>query len=196
VSTQVFAGIVADIMEDHNLTHLGSVALNTEMYQLAASQNASSCNNSGSTPLANASACVFRDVTTGTISMPCETGTTDCGSTISSQVLPVAGPLIKFHWSPIGIFLLACFFFAATFLLRQQVPQQRWSAVLTVVILGLMFGMVSCGGGSGNGTVGGGGGGGASTVRVLSGYNAGVGYDRATGLGTINAANLANANGW
>jgi len=33
-------------------------------------------------------------------------------------------------------------------------------------------------------------------VGVLSGYNAATGYDRATGLGSVNAANLIKAAGW
>ena len=83
-----------------------------------------------------------------------------------------------------------CAFFTGTFLLTQNAPRRRWSAALALVIFGAMFGVVSCGGnksyssGSGNG------------VGVLSGYNAGVGYDRATGLGSVNAANLVNATGW
>lgn len=71
--------------------------------------------------------------------------------------------------------------------------RRRWSAVLALLVFAAMFGVVSCGGGGGNGTVTPGGG---NNVGVLSGYNAGTGYDRATGLGSVNAANLIKANGW
>jgi hypothetical protein len=65
---------------------------------------------------------------------------------------------------------------------------------LALILFAALFGSVSCGGGSGNGTVSQGGG--TTTVGVLSGYNATVGYDRATGLGSVNVNNLVRAPGW
>src|SRR6202030_3683422 len=86
---------------------------NYTLYRLAAQQSAPPCNSS----TAPASTCVFNDVTSGTIAMPCFTGSTpDCQTNIKSH----------------------------------------------------QFG-------------------------VLSGYPTTAGYDLATGLGTVNAANLVNA---
>src|SRR6202030_2930369 len=86
---------------------------NYTLYRLAAQQSAPPCNSS----TAPASTCVFNDVTSGTIAMPCFTGSSpDCQTNIKSH----------------------------------------------------QFG-------------------------VLSGYPTSAGYDLATGLGTVNAANLVNA---
>jgi subtilase family serine protease len=194
VSTQAFAGIVADL-EQYQGSAFSSVQLNTGFYALAGTPGASNCNNSGSTPLANSSACVFRDITTGTNSMPCETGTANCGSSITSHIVPVGQPWIRFRWTPLGVGMLVCTLCAAMLLFLLPSGRRRWSAALALVLFGVLFGTVSCGGGSGNGTVTGGGGNG-NTVGVLSGYNATVGYDRATGLGSINATNLIKAAGW
>src|SRR6185312_14883273 len=194
VSAQAFGGIVA-LLDQYQGSRYGSTAFNTQLYALAASQSASSCNNSGSTPLANSSPCIFRDVTSGNNSVPCNTGTTNCGNTISTFVPPagVDQPWIHFRWTPLGIGLLVCTLCAAMFLTLLQDKRRRWSSALAMLVFAAMFGVVSCGGGGGNGgsvTPGGGNG-----VGVLSGYNAGTGYDRATGLGTVNAANLIKAGG-
>jgi len=37
---------------------------------------------------------------------------------------------------------------------------------------------------------------GAVSCGVLSGFNAGVGYDQATGLGSVNAFKLVESNAW
>ncbi len=202
VSAQAFAGIVA-VLEQYQSTvqaktvRESSTSFNTNLYTLAAGQSASSCNNSGPTPVANSSPCIFRDVTSGNNSAPCNTGTPNCGNTISSFVPPVAvnRPWIEFRWTPLGIGLLVCTICAVMFLLLLHDKRRRWSAALAVLVFAAVFGVVSCGGGGGGngGTVTPGGGNG---VGVLSGYNAGTGYDRATGLGTVNAANLIKAPGW
>lgn len=200
VSAQAFGGIVALLDQYQSnaqgkTVRYGSTAFNTQLYALAASQSASSCNNSGSTPLANSSPCIFRDVTSGNNSVPCNTGTTNCGNTISTFVPPasVDPPLIRFQWTPLGIGLLVCALCAAMFLMLLHDKRRRWSSALAMLVFAAMFGVVSCGGGGGNGNVTPGGGNG---VGILSGYNAGTGYDRATGLGTVNAANLIKAGGW
>ncbi|MGA9884387.1 MAG: S53 family peptidase [Candidatus Acidiferrales bacterium] len=107
VSTQVMAGIVA-LIDQKTGSSQGNI--NPTLYSLAAQQSAASCNTSSP-----ASSCVFHDVTSGTIEMPCEAGS-----------------------------------------------------------------IASC-----SGT-------GAEDIGVTSGYNAGTGYDLATGLGSLNVANLAN----
>jgi hypothetical protein len=191
VSTQAMAGIVADLDQYHGKRY-GSVLLNTQLYTLANAESATNCNASVQTAIATS--CDFRDITTGTNSQPCETGTTNCGTTISSQVTPIAAPEIKFRWTPLGIAFLICTLCAAM-LLFVLPGKQRWTTALALVLFAALFGSVSCGGGSGNGTVTGGGGT-TTTVGVLSGYNATTGYDRATGLGSINASNLIKASGW
>jgi subtilase family serine protease len=191
VSAQAFAGMVALIDQKSGHRH-GSVALNTNMYTLANAEGISSCNNS-TTAIANSNTtCIFKDVTTGTNSMPCVPGDLNCGTTISSQVAPVGA--FRFKWTPQMMVLDVCLFCASMLLFIVPGKRQRWSTVMALVLLAVVFGVVSCGGGS-NGTVSGGGGT-TTTVGVLSGYNAGTGYDRATGLGSVNAANLVNASGW
>ncbi|MFY9732722.1 MAG: Ig-like domain repeat protein, partial [Candidatus Acidiferrales bacterium] len=109
-STPAFAGIMALIDQKTN-SRQGNP--NYTLYSLAAKQAAAGCNSS-SNP---ASTCVFYDVTSGTIAMPCFTGSTaDCSTSVKSH----------------------------------------------------QFG-------------------------VLTGYTTTAAYDLATGLGTVNAANLVNA---
>jgi hypothetical protein len=109
-STPAFAGIMALIDQKTN-SRQGNP--NYILYSLAAKQSASGCNSSSSP----ASTCVFYDVTSGTIAMPCLTGSTsDCHTNVKSD----------------------------------------------------QFG-------------------------VLTGYATTTAYDLATGLGTVNAANLFNA---
>ena len=109
-SAPSFAGIMALVLQKTN-SRQGNP--NYTLYRLAAQQSAPACNSS----TAPASTCVFNDVTSGTIAMPCFTGSSpDCQTNIKSH----------------------------------------------------QFG-------------------------VLSGYPTSAGYDLATGLGTVNAANLVNA---
>jgi hypothetical protein len=192
VSAQAFAGIVALIDQKNGGIRLGSVLFNQNLYALATAQGSTNCNNSGSTPLASSSPCVFKDVTTGTNSMPCVTGSVNCG-TSSSQLAPISGP--DFRWTPQTIVFAVCVFCGGMLLLILPGKQRRLRSALALLVFAIVLGSVSCGGGGSNGTVTGGGGGGNS-VGILSGYNAGTGYDRATGLGSVNAANLVNAGGW
>jgi subtilase family serine protease len=191
VSAQAMAGIVA-LIDQKNTVRLGSVAFNTNMYTLANAEGVSSCNNS-TTALANSSTCIFKDVTSGTNSMPCVSSSPNCGTTISSQIVPVSG--FRFRWTPPMMVLGVCVFCASMLLFVVPGRQRRWSAVMALIMLAVVFGVVSCGGGGSNGTITGGGGT-SNSVGVLSGYNATAGYDRATGLGSVNAANMVNASGW
>ncbi len=109
-STPAFAAIMTLIDQKTN-SRQGNA--NYTLYKLAAQQSATSCNSSSSP----ASTCVFYDVTSGTIAMPCLTGSSnDCKTNVKSD----------------------------------------------------QFG-------------------------VLNGYATTAAYDLATGLGTVNAANLVNA---
>ncbi|HEV2297053.1 MAG TPA: Ig-like domain repeat protein [Candidatus Acidoferrales bacterium] len=107
-SSPAFAGLMA-LVDQKTGTRQGNP--NFVLYKLAAKQSGSSCNSS----TGPASTCVFNDVTSGTIAMPCATGSLNCNTSNG----------------------------------RDQ------------------FG-------------------------VLSGYNTGAGYDLATGLGSVNAANMVN----
>ena len=157
VSAQAFAGIVAVLDQYQSnaqakTVRYGSTAFNTQLYALAASQSASSCNNSGSTPLADSSPCIFRDVTSGNNSVPCNPGSTNCGNAISSFVPPVdlPRPWIRFRWTPLGIGFLVCTICAVIFLLFAHEKRRRWSVALAVVVFAAMFSVVSCGGGGGS----------------------------------------------
>ena len=76
---------------------------------------------------------------------------------------------------------------------------RRWATATAMCgAVALLVVSIGCGGGSG----GGGGGGGQGTPEgVLAvgqnlAYNAGIGYDLATGLGSVNALNFVSANLW
>ncbi len=107
VSAQAFAGIMA-LVDQKAGGPQGNA--NTVLYPLFSAQSAASCNTSGPP----AATCVFNDITSGTIAMPCQNASPNCTS-------------------------------------------------------------------------------GGNPVGVLSGFDAGTGYDLATGLGSVNVANLVNA---
>jgi Bacterial Ig-like domain (group 3) len=113
VSSPAFAGILALVNQK---THSRQGNANFVLYKLAAGENLANCNvNSG--PLLfslPAPSCIFNDITAGTNSVPCKTGTPNCNTE------------------------------------------------------------------------------GTDAIGVLSGYNAGVGYDQTSGLGSVNATNLVN----
>ena len=73
VSAQAFAGIMA-LVDQQTGSRQGNA--NPTLYALAAEQTTSSCNSTG-TP-APASTCVFNDITSGTIAMPCAKGSPNC----------------------------------------------------------------------------------------------------------------------
>jgi hypothetical protein len=106
VSSPAFAGIMA-LVNQQTGARQGNA--NYVLYKLAAKDSLSSCNASSSP----AGSCIFNDITSGTIAMPCATGSPNC----------------------------------------------------TTSIAGDQYG-------------------------ILTGYNAGTGYDQATGLGSVNANNL------
>jgi uncharacterized protein (TIGR03437 family) len=112
ISAPAFAGIMAMIVQNTN-SRQGNP--NPVFYKLAAQQKALTCNATGDT----SSACIFHDVTAGTIAMPCARGTPNCVITNT----------------------------------RDQ-------------------------------------------YGILSGFDAGAGYDLATGLGSVDAFNLVTASGW
>jgi subtilase family serine protease len=110
-SSPAMAGVMALINQK---TGSAQGSPNAQLYELASSQNYSTCK---SDTLSLPNSCYFNDVVTGTIAMPCASGSPNC--TVSHS---------------------------------------------------------------------------GDAVGILSGYGAGVGFDRATGLGTLNVANVVN--GW
>jgi subtilase family serine protease len=84
VSTEAFAGVVALINQKNGATK-GSGNLNPTLYALATEQNDANCNASG-TP---ASSCIFNDVTSGTIAMPCAKGSPNCTVNSSSDTIGI-----------------------------------------------------------------------------------------------------------
>ena len=109
IAAQVFGGMVA-LIEQKTGSSQGDLA--PSFYAAAASQSGLSCNASGTLT----STCVFNDVTSGNIAMPCATGTKDGTSDCDTS-------------------------------------------------------------------------GGTLAIGTLTGYNAGAGYDLATGLGSLNLGN-------
>jgi uncharacterized protein (TIGR03437 family) len=112
ISAPAFAGIMAMVVQNTN-SRQGNP--NPVFYKIAAQQTAAACNASG--VLSNA--CIFHDVTAGTIAMPCARGSPNCIAANASD-----------------------------------------------------------------------------QYGILSGFDAGVGYDLATGLGSVDAFNLVTASGW
>jgi hypothetical protein len=82
---------------------------------------------------------------------------------------------------------LACFFTLTLLLLGQRIQRRSWSVVYALLAFSMLLTCAACGGGGSGPSTGG-----NSTNGVLPGFNAGVGYDRATGLGTVNTFNLVN----
>lgn len=177
VSTQAFAGIVALINQKK-----GSAQgfINPRLYQLAAQAGATCAS------VANpAAGCIFNDVTSGNISAPCVLKSPNCGQAISAQV---TGPATRIFGTTGVQAAFAGIVLAALLLFGLRGRSREWNAAFAIVSLGFVIVCAACG--RGGNSVGGGGGG--STNGVLSGFNAAAGYDRATGLGTVNAANLVN----
>jgi subtilase family serine protease len=79
VAAQAFAGVVA-LIDQKTGSRQGN--LNPTLYAIAAEQTSGNCNASG-TP---ASSCIFNDVTSGTIAMPCLKNSPSCTVTNSSDV--------------------------------------------------------------------------------------------------------------
>jgi hypothetical protein len=182
VSTQTFAGIMALVLQKNSPTS-GVGLINPNLYMLAALQVPANCNSSSP-----GASCIFNDITVGTNSVPCKltpTAVAGCGQTITSQVV---GPLRTngFRLTP-AMVALAYFFSFVLLLLGLRVQRRNWSAVFTLLALVVVLTCAACGGGGGSPSTGG-----NSTNGVLPGFNAGAGYDRATGLGTVNAFNLVN----
>ena len=182
-STQAFAGVMALVNQHNGDPGSGNGNVSKVLYELAATQSAANCNSSNGP----SSTCIFNDITYGTNAMPCSTGTVDCTSSSMVPILPVDhDPLIAVRTirliCAVGIGLLLLFG------LRRR--RQRWvtaaamcgTAVLLVVSVG-------CGGGGNSGTNPGGNQQG-TPEGVMTSFNAGTGYDLATGLGTVNANNL------
>ena len=187
VSTQTFAGIMAIILQK-NSPAKGLGLINPNLYALAALQPPANCNSSGP-PMAT---CIFNDVTIGTNSVPCvlsTASTTGCSQAITSLV--VRPPGANHFRGTAGIVALVCVFLMGLMILMFRRQQRNWSVVFALLAFALLLTCAACGSGGGGPKVGG-----NSANGFLAGFNAGVGYDRATGLGSINAFNLVNAGGW
>ena len=184
VSTQAFAGIMALVLQK-NSPSSGLGLINPTLYTLAASQVPANCNSSNP-----GAACIFNDITVGTNSVPCKltpTAVAGCGQAITSQI--VKPPSTNGFRRVAGLLALACFFTFTLLLLGQRIQRRKWSVVYALLAFSMLLTCAACGSGSSGPSAGGGG---NSTNGVLPGFNAAVGYDRATGLGTVNAFNLVN----
>jgi subtilase family serine protease len=182
VATQSFAGMMALVLQK-NSPNAGLGLINPTLYTLAGQQTPSNCNSNGP-----AASCIFNDVTVGTNSVPCilsPNPVPGCGQAITSQVIkpPSAN---GFKMGP-GLVALAFFISVSLLFLGLRIQQRNWSVVFSLLALALLLTCVACGGGGGTS-----GGGTTTSIGLLPGFNAGVGYDRATGLGTVNAFNLVN----
>jgi subtilase family serine protease len=180
VSTQAFAGVVAMILQ---MKGGPQGLINPRLYTLAASQVPANCNSSSP-----GASCIFNDITVGTNSVPCKltpTAVAGCGQTITSQV--TRPPSTNGFRTSAGMIALACFLSVGLLVVGLRIQERNWSVVFALMAFALLLTCAACGsGGSGPST------GGNSTNGVLPGFNAGAGYDRATGLGSVNAFNLVN----
>jgi len=176
VSAQAFAGIVA-LIDQKKGAPQGRI--NDRLYQLAGQANAvcPSAQNPGGT-------CIFYDVTKGTIAQPCVNGSTNCSETTTSLV----APSLRITSRATTIFAtLACISLVATLMLGVRLKERNWSAAFAILIFALFITCAACGSGGGGST-----GSGKPADGILSGFDAGPGYDQATGLGTVNVTNLVN----
>ena len=182
VSVQAFAGIMALVDQKHAASQGNAGPV---LYPLAATQSNSNCNSS-----APASTCIFNDVTVGTNSMPCTPGTVDCSTTASVPGV-LGGPASRIV---IRALPAACVLGIGLLLLLGIRQKQRKSTIATVAAaFALLVVSVGCGGGNGGSSVTNDNG---TPEGVSSGYSAGAGYDLATGLGSINAANFVDSTMW
>src|SRR5579862_8474304 len=187
-SVQAFAGVMALVDQKNGNPAHSQGNVSPILYTLAASESASSCNSSSP-----GATCIFNDITVGTNSMPCSPSSVDCTTAASLPIAPTdRAPQITVR----EIRILCTFGIGLLLLLGLRRKQQRWvtaAAVCGTAVLLLVS--VGCGGGNGGGS--GVTGDQGTPEGVLSGYSAGVGYDLATGLGTVNVNNLVNdwANG-
>jgi len=189
VANQAFAGIVAMILQAHS-PHAGLGLINPTLYTLAASVPAASCNSSS--PGAN---CIFNDITIGTNSQPCVLGSSaDCGQTITSQL--IKPPAANSFRTTSGVITLSCIFAMALGLLCMQARRRNWTTVFALLAFASLLTIAACGSGGGPSTTTPANCEGAVSCGVLSGFNAGVGYDQATGLGSVNAFKLVESNAW
>jgi Pro-kumamolisin, activation domain len=181
VSVQAFAGIMALVEQQHGAQGNAGAAL----YTIAAGQ---------SNTCVVGTTCTFNDITVGTNAMPCTLGSLDCSTAASVPNLP-SSPDPRITVRTVRILCALCIGLLLLLGLRRR--QQRWitaaalcgTAVLLVVSIG-------CGGNNNSGTSTGGGSQQGSPEGVMSSYNAGPGYDLASGLGSVNANNLVLAAGW
>jgi Pro-kumamolisin, activation domain len=184
VSTQVFAGVMALVIQKNGGAKLGNP--DTVFYTLAKAEFTANCNTNSPQPN---STCVFNDITAGTIAMPCVTGSPDC--TTNAAALPVA-PRVKWL-TPTTLVTLLCVFCVGLMLICFRGRSRAWTTAIALLAAVVFTANAGCGGG-GNGSNPGGGG--TPDFGIQNGYNAGTGYDLATGLGTVNVGNLLNAAGF
>ena len=188
VAVQAFGGIMALVDQKNGNPGVNQGNAGPTLYALAATQSNANCN--ASTPAAN---CIFNDVTVGTNSTPCTPNSTDCTTAASIPGAP-AVPASRINVEAVRIACALAIGALLLFGLRRK--QRRWAtAAATCGAIVLLVISVGCGG-SNDGGGGSTGNGQGTPEGVLRGYNAGVGYDLATGLGSINAGNLVNAPGW
>jgi hypothetical protein len=188
VSTQVFAGIMA-LIDQKTGSRQGNA--NTVLYSLAKAEFAANCNANSPPP----GTCVFNDVSGGgTISMPCATGSPDC-TTNAAGLQPWPR---RVKWPAVTTLVtLVCILCIGALLICFRGSSRKWTTAMASLAVVALAANAGCGSGSGGG--GGGGGGGTPSFGVQSGgaaYNAGTGYDLATGLGSVNVENLVMAKGW
>jgi Pro-kumamolisin, activation domain len=177
VSTQVFAGIMALVNQ----------------LQGGPQGNASSV----LYPLASSQPKAFNDITIGNNAMPCVPKSIDCSTNAAGTPAFRLGPGLRINAKALRIACALSIGLLLLLLLCFGGKQRRWvtPAALcgTAVLLAVSIGC----GGSGSSS-----GGEGTPEGVLVGsngslaYNATAGYDLATGLGSVNAFNLANSTLW
>ena len=86
VAAQAFAGIMA-LIDQHTNSRQGNI--NPMLYALAGEQTTASCNSTPTSGSGPAATCVFNDVTSGTIAMPCQKGSPNCNVANSSDTIGI-----------------------------------------------------------------------------------------------------------
>jgi subtilase family serine protease len=86
VAAQAFAGITA-LIDQQTGARQGN--FNPALYALAAAQTTASCNSTPTSGSGPAATCVFNDVTSGTIAMPCQSGSPNCTVSNSGDTIGI-----------------------------------------------------------------------------------------------------------
>ncbi len=142
VSAEVFVGAMALLNQQ-----LGSAqGLPNQMLYGLGAQPWANCTSSGTIN----SACIFYQVTSGTIAMPCGMGSVDCVIS-SSAVPPAVRPNRLSRWRTPGLVAFGSMLSIAILLISFRRRNRRWGFAAASLVFLAFLAVAGCGGGSSSG---------------------------------------------